>query len=47
MAREVADMTGETKTEAIRRALAERRERLGAPTLGVGEDFSKTGLELA
>jgi len=34
LAREVAEMTGETKTEAIRRALAERRERLGA---GEGE----------
>lgn len=30
LAREVAEVTGETKTEAIRRALAERRERLGA-----------------
>lgn len=29
LAREVADRMGETKTEAIRRALAERRERLG------------------
>jgi antitoxin VapB len=28
MAAEVARMTGETKTEAIRRALAERRQRL-------------------
>jgi len=34
LAREVAEVTGETKTEAIRRALAERRERLGA---GEGE----------
>ncbi len=34
LAREVAEMTGETKTEAIRRALAERLERLGA---GEGE----------
>ena len=30
LAREVADVTGETKTEAIRRALAERREGLAA-----------------
>jgi antitoxin VapB len=29
LAEEVARMTGETKTEAIRRALAERRARLG------------------
>jgi len=29
LAREVADMAGETKTEAIRRALADRRNRLG------------------
>ena len=28
LAAEVAGLTGETKTEAIRRALAERRERL-------------------
>ncbi len=28
LARELADMTGETKTEAIRKALRERRERL-------------------
>ncbi len=34
LAREVAELTGETKTEAIRRALAERRERLSA---GEGE----------
>ena len=34
LAREVAEVAGETKTEAIRRALAERRERLGA---GEGE----------
>jgi antitoxin VapB len=30
LAREVAQVTGETKTEAIRRALAGRIERLGA-----------------
>jgi antitoxin VapB len=29
LAREVADMAGETKTEAIRRALADRQSRLG------------------
>ncbi|MDQ2877097.1 MAG: type II toxin-antitoxin system VapB family antitoxin [Actinomycetota bacterium] len=29
LAAEVARMTGESKTEAIRRALAERRQRLG------------------
>lgn len=29
LAREVAEVTGETKTEAIRRALAARIERLG------------------
>src|SRR5260370_42263048 len=29
LAAEVAKMTGETKTEAIRRALAERHQRLG------------------
>ena len=28
LAAEVADLTGETKTEAVRRALAERRARL-------------------
>lgn len=28
LAREVADVTGETKTEAIRRALSERRDRV-------------------
>lgn len=28
LAAEVADLTGETKTEAIRRALVERRDRL-------------------
>jgi len=28
LAREVAEMAGETKTEAIRRALADRRDRL-------------------
>lgn len=30
LAREVAEVTGETKTEAIRRALTARIERLGA-----------------
>ena len=30
LAREVAEVTGETKTEAIRRALTDRRERLAA-----------------
>jgi len=34
LAREVVEVTGETKTEAIRRALAERRERLAS---GEGE----------
>ncbi|MEJ2546764.1 MAG: type II toxin-antitoxin system VapB family antitoxin [Gemmatimonadota bacterium] len=29
LAREVAEVTGETKTEAIRRALRERRDRVG------------------
>jgi antitoxin VapB len=29
LATELADLTGETKTEAIRRALKERRQRLG------------------
>lgn len=29
LARQVADATGETKTEAIRKALMERRDRLG------------------
>jgi antitoxin VapB len=29
LATELADLTGETKTEAIRRALEERRQRLG------------------
>ena len=29
LARQVAEATGETKTEAIRRALLERRDRLG------------------
>jgi antitoxin VapB len=29
LAEEVADLTGETKTEAIRRALEERKARLG------------------
>lgn len=28
LASEVADLTGETKTEAVRRALSERRDRL-------------------
>lgn len=32
LAREVAEMAGETKTEAIRRALEERRSRLAAGT---------------
>lgn len=32
LASEVARLTGETKTEAIRRALEERRRRLTAPT---------------
>jgi antitoxin VapB len=31
LAEEVAAMAGETKTEAIRRALAERRDRLSLP----------------
>ncbi len=34
LAREVADVMGETKTEAIRRALSERRARVGT---SVGE----------
>jgi antitoxin VapB len=34
LAREVADVMGETKTEAIRRALSERRDRVGT---SVGE----------
>lgn len=29
LAAEIANLTGETKTEAVRRALSERRERLG------------------
>jgi len=29
LAKQVADATGETKTEAIRKALVERRDRLG------------------
>jgi len=32
LAAEVARLTGETKTEAIRRALEDRRRRLTAPT---------------
>jgi len=44
LAEEVAELTGETKTEAIRRALLERRERLvlatAAPSSAIrGEDF--------
>jgi len=33
LAAEVAELTGETKTGAVRTALAERRERLAARTL--------------
>jgi antitoxin VapB len=35
LAAEVSDMTGESKTEAIRRALEERRRRLRGADLGV------------
>ena len=34
LATEVARLTGETKTEAIRRALEERRRRLRGPSVG-------------
>jgi antitoxin VapB len=36
LAAEVADLAGETKTEAIRRALEERRARLAGPTTATG-----------
>ena len=36
LARELAEITGETKTEAVRRALLERRERLRQRTAEAG-----------
>jgi antitoxin VapB len=38
LAAEVARMTGESKTEAIRRALQERQERLKGRTIGQRRD---------
>jgi antitoxin VapB len=36
LASEVAELAGETKTEAIRRALEERRARLAGPSTAAG-----------
>jgi antitoxin VapB len=33
LAREIAKATGETKTEAIRKALLDRKEKLGLPSV--------------
>jgi len=35
LAAQIAEITGETKTEAIRRALLERKDRLGLPAIEV------------
>jgi len=51
LAREVARLTGETLTQAVRKALAERleRERLrrGMPRKGLAEQLNELALECA
>ena len=51
LAREVARLTGETLTQAVRKALAERleRERLrrGMPKKGLAEQLNELALECA
>ncbi len=44
LAAEVAELAGESKTQAVTVALRERRDRL---QLCVGDDFAQTDLELA
>jgi antitoxin VapB len=45
LAAEVASMAGETKTQAVKTALAERRARLARPTAGKREGSLRRFLE--